>query len=264
MPDLVLYNFPQSTCSQKVRLALWEKKIPYDDRIVDHRKREQLQTWYLKLNPNGVVPTVTHGDAVIIDSSVIMEYLDEVFPDTPMTPRDSVERAHMRKWLRYLEEVPTPAIRVPSFNNYLARRYDGMSDEEYRQMADNHPVRKHFYRRLNKTAFSAEETDEATDRLDAAAQRFDAALAAHGGDWIMGGDISIADAAYLPTVDRMYDLGLGGLVDRRPALAAWYRRYEAREAFRKTFYDGTRLSEIFGKPSAPGPTGGLAGAFSAR
>ena len=107
MPDLVLYNFPQSTCSQKVRLALWEKKITYDDRIVDHRKREQLQAWYLKLNPNGVVPTVTHGDAVIIDSSVIMEYLDEVFPDTPMTPRDPVERAHMRKWLRYLEEVPS-------------------------------------------------------------------------------------------------------------------------------------------------------------
>ena len=65
----------------------------------------------------------------------------------------------------------------------------------------------------------------------------------------MGDEITIADAAYLPTVDRMRDLGLGELVDRRPALAAWYRRYQGREAFRRTFYDGTRLSEIFGAPS---------------
>ncbi|MEK9645280.1 MAG: glutathione S-transferase family protein, partial [Alphaproteobacteria bacterium] len=122
MSTITLYNFPQSTCSQKVRLLMWEKGIPYEDRIVDHKNREHLTDWYLSLNPNGVVPTITHGDDVIVDSSVIMEYLEEIFPDHPMSPADPVGRAHMRKWLRYLEEVPTPAIRVPSFNKYLAKR----------------------------------------------------------------------------------------------------------------------------------------------
>jgi hypothetical protein len=57
MAEITLYNFPQSTCSQKVRLAMWEKGIPYTDHIVMHKEREHLSDWYLKLNPNGVVPT---------------------------------------------------------------------------------------------------------------------------------------------------------------------------------------------------------------
>ena len=119
MVDMILYCFPQSTCSQKVRLALWEKNIPFEERHVDHKNLEQLSEWYLKLNPNGVVPTLIDGDDVIIDSSVILEYLEEVYPDHPMSPNDPVGRAHMRKWLRYLEEVPTPAVRIPSFNNFI-------------------------------------------------------------------------------------------------------------------------------------------------
>ncbi len=247
MSTITLYNFPQSTCSQKVRLLMWEKGIPYKDRIVDHKNREHLTDWYLSLNPNGVVPTITHGDDVIVDSSVIMEYLEEIFPDHPMSPADPVGRAHMRKWLRYLEEVPTPAIRVPSFNKYLAKRYADMEDEKYQEMADRHPVRKHFYKRMNKVGFSTEETDEAIDRLDQAAQRFNDALASDGRPWVMGDAITIADAAYMPTVDRMIDLGLGDIVFGKPALADWYKRYSEREAFKKTFYEGARLTDIFGK-----------------
>jgi glutathione S-transferase len=244
---LSLYNFPQSTCSQKVRLVLWEKDLAFEDRIVDHKTREHLSEWYLKLNPNGVVPTMLHDDAVIIDSSVIAEYLDEVFPDVPMVPRDSVGRAHLRKWLRYLEEVPTAAIRVPSFNQYLARRYATMSDTDYARMAEGHPIRKHFYQRLAKKSFSAQETNESLDRLQQAVDRVDAALAAHGKSWIMGEALTIADACLMPTIDRMNDLGLAHLWAKRPRLAAWYERYRARPAFAKTYYPGTRLTEIFGK-----------------
>ncbi len=247
MSTITLYNFPQSTCSQKVRLLMWEKGIPYKDRIVDHKKREHLTNWYLSLNPNGVVPTITHGDDVIVDSSVIMEYLEEIFPDHPMSLVDPVGRAHMRKWLRYLEEVPTPAIRVPSFNKYLAKRYADMEDEKYQEMADRHPIRKHFYKRMNKVGFSTEETEEAIDLLDQAAQRFNDALALDGRPWVMGDMITIADAAYMPTVDRMIDLGLGNIVFGKHALADWYKRYSERESFKKTFYEGTRLTDIFGK-----------------
>jgi glutathione S-transferase len=250
MADLTLYCFPQSTCSQKVRLALWEKGIPFEERHVDHKNREHLSDWYLKLNPNGVVPTLTDGDDVIIDSSVILEYLEEVYPDHAMSPDNPVKRAHMRKWLRYLEEVPTPAIRVPSFNKHLAKRYENMEDDAYQAMAEAHPVRKHFYKRMNKTGFSAEETAESIDRLDSAAQRVSDALESHGKDWIMGDMLTIVDPAYMPTVDRMIDLGLGDMIFDRPALKAWYERYAKRPAFEKTFYEGARLTDIFGKDAA--------------
>ncbi|MEM1103907.1 MAG: glutathione S-transferase family protein, partial [Pseudomonadota bacterium] len=81
---LALYHSPYSTCSQKVRLCLAEKGLDYEKRDVDLARQEHLTEAYLALNPNGVVPTLVHDDAVVIDSSVICEYLDEVFPETPL------------------------------------------------------------------------------------------------------------------------------------------------------------------------------------
>ena len=62
----------------------------------------------------------------------------------------------------------------------------------------------------------------------------------------MGDMLSIVDAAYMPTVDRMIDIGLGDIIDCRPALKAWYDRYSVRDAFAKTYYEGSRLTDIFG------------------
>jgi len=248
---LTLYNFAQSTCSQKVRLVLWEKDIPFTDHLVDHKTREHLTDWYLKLNPNGVVPTLVHDDDIIIDSSVIMEYLDEVFPEVPMVPRDAVGRAHMRKWLRWMEEVPTAAIRVPSFNKYLSRRYANMSEAEFAKMAANHPIRKQFYQRMAKeNGFDERDTADSLDRLQQTVDRVEKTLAGHGKPWIMGDALTLADPCLMPTIDRMNDLGLARMWKDRPNVAAWYARYGERPAFKKTYYPGTRLTEIFEKPPA--------------
>jgi glutathione S-transferase len=75
-----------STCSQKVRLCFAEKGLTYVDRRVEFRDGGHLSPEYLKLNPNGVVPTLVHDGNPVIDSSVIMEYLDEAFPETSLTP----------------------------------------------------------------------------------------------------------------------------------------------------------------------------------
>ena len=243
---LTLYNFPQSTCSQKVRLSLWEKGLEFEDRIVDHKSREHLQPPYLKLNPNGVVPTLMHDGAAIIDSSVICEYLDEIFPERSLSMDDPVSQAHMRKWLRYFEEIPTPAIRVPSFNQYLAKRYENISDDQYAQMAENHPIRKHFFQRLDKIHFSDAETQESMDRLQQAIDRVEAALGADKRPWLMGDRLTIADICLMPNIDRMADLGLKAKwEDAHPNVTAWYDRFVAREAFARTYYPGTRLTEIF-------------------
>ena len=84
---LELYNFPPSTCSLKVRICLAEKDAEWVDRRMDSRQGQHLQPDYLKLNPNGVVPTLVHDGNVIIDSSVILEYLDEVFPEVRRRPK---------------------------------------------------------------------------------------------------------------------------------------------------------------------------------
>lgn len=243
---LTLYIFAHSTCSQKVRLSLWEKALDFDDHIVDHRSGEHLKPAYLALNPNGVVPTLVHDDDVIIDSSVICEYLDEVFPEPSLTMGDPVGRAHMRKWLRYIEEVPTPAIRVPSFNEYIAQRYDHMSDDQYAQMAENHPMRKHFYRRLGRRRFSDVETRESFDRLQQAIDRVEATLSADGRPWLMGDRLTTADICLLPTIDRLADMGYQAMWEENsPHVTGWYARFASRDSFARTYYAGSRLTENF-------------------
>ena len=79
---LELYHANHSTCSQKVRLCIAEKGLDFEGHLLDLGAKEQLDPEYLKLNPNGVVPTLVHDEVVITDSSVICEYLDEVFPNS--------------------------------------------------------------------------------------------------------------------------------------------------------------------------------------
>ena len=243
---LKLYNFPQSTCSQKVRLVLWEKGIDFQDRPVNSKAQEHLSQWYLKLNPNGVVPTLCHDDAIIIDSSVIIEYLDEVYNTVRLTPEGAVGRAHMRKWLRYFEEVPTPAVRFPSFNKYLSKRFDKLSDDEFAQFVDNHPIRKHFFKKMRKEkGFDDFETENAIDRLRQTVEVMERGLDKSGGPWLMGRDLTLADYCIVPVIDRMNDLGYSWLWESHAAVSAWYTNVQDRDAYRKTYYRGTRLSEIY-------------------
>ena len=89
-----LYNAPQSTCSQRVRFVHNAKSLAFDEVKLDLLAGDQLKPDYLKLNPNGVVPTLDHDGNIVIDSSVIIEYLDEIAPEpASFTPRAHSGRA---------------------------------------------------------------------------------------------------------------------------------------------------------------------------
>lgn len=238
-----LYNSPGSTCSQKVRLCLHEKGLPFENRWVNTQTNEHLRPEYLKLNPNGVVPTLVHDGKVITDSSVICEYLDEVFPQVSLTPNDPAERARMRAWLRFLEEVPTAAIRVPSFHLALVQRYAGFNDERFqREEAGPRPLRKHFYQRMGLHGFTSAEVSASVEQLDLTLRRMEEAL--QNGPWLMGEMYTLADIVVTPSIDRMNDLKMSAMwEDRYPHMTDWYRRMQERPAFAKVYAKGARLSE---------------------
>ena len=68
---LVLYHASHSTCSQKVRLVLHEKRLKFNEVRLDLGKKDQLKPEYLAINPNAVVPTLVDDGIPIIESSVI-------------------------------------------------------------------------------------------------------------------------------------------------------------------------------------------------
>src|ERR1700749_2023007 len=127
-----LYNAPQSTCSQRVRFVLNAKAIPFGEIKLDLLAGDQLKPDYLALNPNGVVPTLDHDGAIVIDSAGIMEYLDEGAPDpVDFTPHEAVRRARMRTLLHFSDEMPAAAVRVPTFNLAFLPRFTAMSEEQF-------------------------------------------------------------------------------------------------------------------------------------
>ena len=240
-----LYHAPQSTCSQKVRICLAEKGLEWVDRRVNLAKNEQLTQEYLALNPNGVVPTLVHDGRAIVDSSVICEYLDEAFPEPRLAPDDAVGRARMRAWMRYLEEVPTAAVRVPSFNMALMGRFAGQDEAEFRtREADVRPIRKHFYRRMGTKGFGADDFRNSLEQIAKTCERVHTALA--DGPWLLGSLYSIADIVLAPSIDRMADLGFAHLWERDyPRVAEWHARITARPAFKKAFFSGSRMSQSY-------------------
>ena len=242
---LILYNAAHSTCSQKVRICLAEKDLAFEDIRLDLGKgKDHLKPGYLKINPNGVVPTLIDDGNIIVDSSVICEYLDERYPAVRLTPHDLVQRAGMRAWMRYLEEVPTAAVRVPSFNMGFLPRFEGLDRKRFEaEQSDIRPVRKQFYRRMGPSGFKKEDVETSLEQLTNTCARMDKALA--NGPWLIGAQYSLADIIVAPLIDRMADLGFSNIwTSQFPRVTDWYARMQARPAFQKTFYPGSRMSEF--------------------
>jgi len=248
---LKLYNAAHSTCSQKVRICLAEKKLPFEDIKLDIGKaKEHLKPEYLKINPNGVVPTLVDDGRAIIDSSVICEYLEERYPQVKLSPDDLVDRARMRAWMRFIEEVPTAAVRVPSFNMGFLPRYEGMDQDTFRGVeADIRPIRKHFYRRMGPNGFREEDVLASYEQIANTCGRMNAAL--ESGPWLIGKQYTLADIIVTPLIDRMNDLGLSDIWEKKyPRVSDWYGRMRARPAFQQTFYRGARMSEFLSLTAA--------------
>lgn len=240
-----LYNAPQSTCSQRVRFVFNAKQVPFDEVKLNLLEGDQLKPDYLKLNPNGVVPTLDHDGQIVIDSNVITEYLDEVLPQTSFTPEDPVARARMRSLMHFIDEMPAAAVRVPTFNLAFLPSFQKMSAKEFEAMAASKPLRREFMTTMGQGGFSKVEMDAALARLRRTYERMDAEIAKSGGPWLLGKDLSLADVSVMPALVRMHDLGMADQWADLPRVAAWFDLIRAQPAFTPTYYHGSLLSERF-------------------
>lgn len=98
----ILYHLPLSPFARKVRLALGEKRLPFDlriERVWDRREE------FLTMNPAGTVPVLQESNGLsIADSCAICEYLDEAYPDTPLLGRTLGERAEVRRLVAWFDQ----------------------------------------------------------------------------------------------------------------------------------------------------------------
>lgn len=235
---LTLYHYWSSVCSQKARMCLAEKKIPWQSRHVDIFAFENYSDWYTKLNPKNVVPTLDHDGRIIIESNVILEYLEDTFTDVPLRPDDRHERAMMRLWVYNSEEMAHWNVNVCSHNLRHAKRMEQRySKEELLRAADqcsNPMIALRLKRRL-AVGVSAEEESEAYAKLDYMLKQMEQKLA--DGPWLAGKMFSLADVAMAPMINRIEVLARPEMIApaRRPRIADWWQRIQARPGFQEAF-----------------------------
>ena len=116
-PDLVHYTYFRSSAAFRTRIALNLKGLKPEQVFVHLRKNEQNAPAYLAINRQGLVPTLVHEGHPISQSLAISEYLDEVWPEPPLLPREPLARARVR------EIALAIACDIHPVNNLRIRNY---------------------------------------------------------------------------------------------------------------------------------------------
>jgi len=195
MAKIKLYDFPSSPNCQRVKVVLAEKQLAYDIVPIDLRKKEQKNPDFLRLNPYGKVPVLTDGDTVLYESCIINEYLDEVYPEPSLMPKDPGHRAKLR-------------ILIDYGMNHLNAPYQTLREE-----------------------LAKDERDRDAAKLAAAKQQtlnllkpFEDAM---GNEPYLAGNFSLLDADLIPRFLRYESMGV--LPDSSlPRLGSWLQRMKAR------------------------------------
>jgi len=115
--QIILYDYFRSSSAYRVRIALNLKGIVYKKQSVNLLKGEQRHLKYLRVNPQGLVPTLVIGDTVLAQSLAILEFLEETYPEPPLLPKTPEERVRVRAMANLIacEIHPLDNLRVKGY-----------------------------------------------------------------------------------------------------------------------------------------------------
>jgi len=227
--NLELYHNDMSTCSQKVRLTLAEKEQGFKSHHLNLRARDQHKTDYLKLNSNGVVPTLIHDNLVICESAVIDEYLDDIFPDFPLRSPDPFEKSLMRRWVKQLDEgVHAASATISACIAFRYQFIEGKTSEELEETLKGY-INPEKRKRMTENVMEGVDSlffKPAIIRIMKMLNEMELEMKTR--DWIAGGAYSLADIAYTPYITRIVHLQQDWLLDSLPRVSKWFERVSNR------------------------------------
>jgi glutathione S-transferase len=203
-----LYHLWLSPFARKVRIALREKNLACDLKVEKVWERRED---FLALNPAGTVPVlVDDTGAVICDSSVICEYLDEAYPEIGLLPGGPAERAEARRLAAWFDQRFAREVSDNLYREKMLKRFLGLGEPNSSAVRAGYAnIRYH----LDYIGWLAER------------RRFLA------GDQF--GLADIAAAAQLSTLDYIGDVPW----DEHEGAKQWYARIKSRPSFRPILAD---------------------------
>jgi len=226
---LALYHNGMSVTSQKVRLALAEKGLAWESHTLNLRAGDQQKPDYVRLNPNALVPTLVHDGRVVIESTLINEYIDDAFPAPPLRPTDPYARWRMRQWTMALDDGIHFAMGSLTYPIAYSHEYAGKPRDEIEAYlaAIPDPARRERNRENILKGLDSRYFADAVRRYHHMLADMDRAL--HDGPWLAGETFSLADIGYAPYVTKLDQLSFRTWFPHK--VAGWYDRLRARPAY---------------------------------
>jgi glutathione S-transferase len=233
---LELYDNINSVCAQKVRIALHEKGQQAREHLMTLRG-DQNDPAYMKLNPNGVVPTLVHDGTPIVESSLILYYIDEVFPEPPLMPNQPLLRFRVRMYNKLIDEYMHNACTVLTFATAFRSRFLKTPREVWLAEINKAPLK----RRAEYKRSVIEHGLDSEFVVDAVAQHRKLlswmAQSLKDGPYLAGDRFSNADCAVIPYILRLELLKLGDMLEQYPAIAEWWAKMRVRPSVKSAIFD---------------------------
>src|SRR3990167_9835483 len=137
---LTLYHCHNSYASQKVRLYLAERSIPWESHHIDLLKQEHITKEYVKINPRGLVPALDDDGKIILNSTDIMQYIEDHYVKDILIGADLSRQIY--EFGKKDEDLHDPHIRTLSYH-YLWMNREASPEEVDRvlTLAKKHPDR---------------------------------------------------------------------------------------------------------------------------
>jgi glutathione S-transferase len=232
-------HFAGSSCSQKLRVFLNLKGIPWQSHPIDLPAYENMQPWFLGINPRGLVPVLVHDGAVHIESNDIIQYLEQKFPAPKLIPAGhETEVAALLKHeddlhldlrtlsFRFVFAPPGPPKPIAALESYIkngAGTVQGVSDHEKQ-------VQIEFWQRAAKEGFTDDRARASAQKFRAEFDALDKTLAKQ--PYLMGNDLSVLDIAWLIYAHRLMLAGYP-FARLHPHVHAWSEKLRAMPEFAK-------------------------------
>jgi glutathione S-transferase len=232
-------HYMGSPCSQKLRIVLNLKGIPWQSHPIDLPANENFQPWFLGINPRGLVPVLVHDGAVHIESNDIIMYLEKSFPTPKLIPaghenevaallkhEDDLHLDLRTLSFRFVFAPPGPPKPTEALKSYAANgsgTVQGLPDREK-------AVQIEFWERTTKEGFTDQAARASAQKFRAEFDVLDRRLAAQ--PYLMGDALSVLDIAWLIYAHRLWLAGYP-LQRLHPHVFAWKEKLSARPEFAK-------------------------------
>ena len=243
---ITVHTWEPNANSGKPLFLLKEKGAEFDYHYINMGALEQHSADYVKVNPNGTVPTVNVDGFSMFESTPGLEYLDEVVEGPSLTPGHPLQRWRMRWWMRFIDEYLMPCLAMQAGSAAGGRMQ--MSEEEKDAAVARIPLpeRARVWRLILDRGVSDEELAESRRRVSSAIETFEAALGES--DYLAGPEFSLADLDAMTTLHSWPLMREDVSAEKTPNLWAWFRRCHARQGMKDTFalgrFIGVRMGEV--------------------